>query len=134
MSMLCWTPLEEMDVLKREMESLFAPVSAANGESRAYTFNPPAEVIEAENIGEHVHLEATQKALTISGELNTPVREVNEKVLTSQFRYGRFFKQLGFPDGIDHENIEANYQSGILEIRLPKMATAQKRSIQIQVK
>jgi HSP20 family protein len=147
--MLRWSPLEEMDVLKREFENLFAPVTSVNGESKTCGFNPPVEVVEADdnykvrlslpglpqdNIGEHVHLEATQKTLTVSGELQPSGKDAAEKTLISQLRYGPFFKQLAFPDGIAHENIEASYRSGILEIFLPKLYTAQKRSIQIQVK
>lgn len=141
-----WTPFEEMEVLQKQLDQLFSPASST-GPSTG--FNPPVEVLEgenafkvrlmlpglpAENIGEHVNIEATQKTLTVSGELHAYEPGQGEKLLINQFRTGKFYKQLSFPDGIDHEQINAEYRNGILELILPKAASQQKRSIQINVK
>jgi HSP20 family protein len=146
MSILKWTsPLDDMDVLRKEIDQVFA--TAAQGPAAG--FNPPIEITEAEdaycvrmllpglpmeNLSEHVHIDATQKTVTISGELQPRELQPGEKTLVSQFRTGKFFKQLSFPDGIQHEAIAASYGNGMLEIRLPKAVAAQKRSIEIQVK
>lgn len=144
MSVMKWvTPLEELDFFRKEMEGLLSNNTSAN----TGTFSPPVEVIETENnyqvrlllpglpaeqISEHVRLEATQKTLTLSGEINPRELQGSEKLLVNQFRYGKFFKQLSFPDGINHDHIEAAYKNGILEVSLPKTIAVQKRSIQIQ--
>lgn len=145
MSLLKWaTPFEEVDLLRKEMEGLLTtPANVSNGQ-----FNPPVEVVEAENyyrvrillpglpaesIGEYIHLEGTPKTLNMSGEIRPAELRPQEKLLLNQFRYGKFFKQLSFPEGIDHENIEARYNQGILDIQLPKAVASQKRSVQIQV-
>lgn len=148
MSMMKWSPFDEMEMLKKQIDHVFAPL-APSGSDNGYGFNPAVDVLEAENtykvrmvlpglpsenIGEHVNIEATSKTLTVSGELRPRELSGSEKILISQCRYGKFFKQLSFPDGIDHENIQAEYVNGILEISLPKAAAAQKRSIQINVK
>ncbi len=145
MSLMKWaTPFEELDLFRKEMDALLSNSQAAPGTD----FNPPVEVIETdshyqvhlilpglptENLSEHVHLDATPKTLTLSGELRQRELGPNEKRLINQFRSGKFFKQLSFPDGIDHENIQASYRNGILEVTLPKAVAAQKRSIQIQI-
>ena len=147
MSMLKWSnpldELSEMGLLRRELDQVFNPPSGHAG------LNPPIEVVEAEdryrvtislpglptaNLGEHIQLDATPKTLTISGETRAPELQPGEKSLFSQVRYGKFHKQLSFPDGIDAEHIEAAYAAGLLEITLPKALSTQKRTIQIQMK
>lgn len=146
MSMLKWaSPLDEIDMLRKEIDNAFAATTATNGTG----FNPAVEVVEAENayrlriplpglptenLSEHIHIDATQKTLTLSGEMTPPELQPGEKALMTQIRYGKFYKQLSFPDGIDPETIEASYSAGMLEIRLPKASASQKRSVQIQVK
>lgn len=145
MSILKWTtPFDEMSLLRRELEGL---LNTSSYSPNSTDFSPPVEVTEteagyrvrlllpglsAEQISEHVHLDATPKTLAVSGEVRPRELQPNEKVLVNQFRYGQFFKQLSFPDGVDHERIEAAYKNGVLEISLPKALAIQKRSIQIQ--
>jgi HSP20 family protein len=147
MSMMRWAPFEEMELLKKQIDHLFTTASGTESESMG--FSPPVEVLEgedhyrvrfmlpglpAENIGEHVNIEATRKTLTVSGESRREEGQSSEKLLITQFRTGRFYKQLSFPDGIDHESIEASYSQGLLELVLPKAAAQEKRNVRITVK
>lgn len=155
MSMMKWSPFEEVEQLRKQIDNIFTPLSALGNETghaygnNAYGMNPPVDVVEAENaykvrfllpglptenLSEHVNIEATAKTLTVSGELRPAQLSQGEKLLVTQLRYGKFFKQLGFPDGIDDERIEASYGNGILEVVLPKAQTARKKNVQIQVK
>lgn len=145
MSVLKWSaPFEETDSLRRELAQWFA--SAAT--SAAGHVVPPVEVIEtegayrfnmllpgmpAEALGEYVHIDATAKTLVITGEFPERKLEPGEKSVLSQFPAGPFSKQISFPDGIEHEQIEARYRNGILEVTLPKAITTRKRSVQIQL-
>lgn len=145
MSILKWTtPFEEVSLLRRELEGLLNAPGYSGGAS---DYSPPVEVTEteagyqvrlvlpglsAQQISEHVRLDATPKTLAVSGEIRPRELRPNEKVLVNQFRYGQFSKQLSFPDGVDHERIEAAYRNGVLEINLPKVLAVQKRSIPIQ--
>lgn len=146
MAILKWSsPLDDMDLIRKEIDHIFTTANQGSN----LGFSPAVEISETEdaysvrmilpglpveNLGEHVHIDATQKTVTVSGEMQPRELPPGEKPLVSQFRYGKFFKQLSFPDGIQHESIEASYSNGILELRLPKAMAAQKRNIQIQVK
>lgn len=47
-------------------------------------------------------------------------QEQQEKGWTRrELRYGRFSRTLPLPDGADEEDIQASYEDGILEIRVP---------------
>ena len=145
MTLMKWSPFEEAEMLRKQIDTIFSPISPLSDET-GVGLNPPVDVVEAENaykarlmlpglpaesIGEHVRIDATTKTLTVSGELRQKELASGEKMLIHQCRTGKFFKQLSFPDGIDPDGIEASYADGILEIVLPKAAAAQKRSIQI---
>jgi HSP20 family protein len=144
MTMLKWaTPFDEIDLLRQDFDALFQkPKSCENAD-----FNVPVQVVELENgyrvafslpglpsesVGEHVQIEATAKTLTLSGALSDGDLQPTEKRLINQFRTGKFYKQLSFPDGINPDTIEARYQQGILTIQLEKAHVAQKRTIAIQ--
>jgi HSP20 family protein len=42
----------------------------------------------------------------------------------SEFRYGRFERTLPLPAGATAEDVTATYKDGVLEVRLPMVATA----------
>lgn len=145
MSMMRWTPFEEMEHLRRQIDNIFVPVVVSHpGEKATTSFVPPVEVVERPDgyrvrfmlpgiRPDDVKLEASAKTLSISGEIASPALEEKERVLISQFRVGKFSKQLSFPDGIEPGNVEADYVNGILEVKVPKAESMQKRSIEIRV-
>ncbi len=47
-------------------------------------------------------------------------------------RYGRFERTFTLPRGIDSERVTAKFENGVLEVALPKSATAKPRSIEIK--
>lgn len=144
MSMMRWTPFDEMENLRKQIDGIFMPLVVSHPGEKSGSFVPPVEVIEHENgyrvrfmlpgiRPEEVNLEATAKTLTVSGEVHPQAPGENERVLLSQFRFGKFSKQLGFPDGIEHSRVEAAYGNGILEVSVPKAESSQKRSIEIKI-
>jgi len=64
-----------------------------------------------------IHLE--KEILTIKGE---SVKEKQEKVryTTREFFAGDFTRRFAMPDSVDTEKISAEFNNGILEIKLPK--------------
>jgi len=45
--------------------------------------------------------------------------------------YGRFYRSMTVPQGIDAENVHADYKNGVLEIRLPKGPAANSKRISV---
>ena len=49
MSMMRWTPLEEMDTLKKQIDSIFTPANLGYySEKTSGDFVPPVEILESE--------------------------------------------------------------------------------------
>jgi HSP20 family protein len=71
--------------------------------------------------------------LTISCELEDTVEE---KFSRKEYSYSSFERSFTLPDEVNKEKIDARYNEGILEIKLPKKEEAKKLTIskQIEVK
>jgi len=55
----------------------------------------------------------------------------NAAMLISELRNGRWERRFALPQAIDAEQAEANYQNGVLSLRLPKLATEPNRRITV---
>jgi HSP20 family protein len=105
---------------------------------------PQIEVFERENqfvIGadlpgvkkDDLNIEVTNDMLTISGERRDERDENREGYRHSERRYGRFYRSIPLPEGVTADNVQANYQHGVLEITMPKPQREQRgRRIEIQ--
>lgn len=56
-----------------------------------------------------------------------------KRVLSAR-RYGPFQRSFDLPEGVDADKIEANFTKGVLTVKLPKTAEAQKAEEKITVK
>ena len=52
--------------------------------------------------------------------------------LTQERPAGSFMRQMSFGEGVDMEDIHADYQNGVLSLTIPVAAAAKPRKIQIQ--
>ncbi|MBY0516977.1 MAG: Hsp20/alpha crystallin family protein [Bacteriovoracaceae bacterium] len=71
---------------------------------------------------EDLELELKDHHLFITGTRKAPERNEKEKVLRQERRFGKFNRTFSLPDGIDEQNVTANFNDGVLEIKLPKLA------------
>ncbi len=69
--------------------------------------------------------------LTISGERRSEHEERGEGLQRIERAFGSFSRTLTLPRGIDPETIEAGFQDGVLEVRIPKPDERKPRRISI---
>ena len=82
---------------------------------------------------EDIKIEASQNMLTISGERKREtVSNKNQKIQRTEKYYGSFKRSFSIPNLANAENIEANYQDGVLQVYIPKAKAAQSRKIEIK--
>jgi HSP20 family protein len=78
-----------------------------------------------------VTIEVQDGTLTVSGERKAE----NEKREKGWYRlersFGRFSRSLTLPEGVDADKIEASFDKGVLEIRIPKPEERKPRRITI---
>jgi HSP20 family molecular chaperone IbpA/uncharacterized protein YndB with AHSA1/START domain len=145
-------PMAVMRKMAEEMEQLFGrfvgrPMTnrAAGQGGMAGKWMPSIEILQHENHlhvcaelpgvkKEDVHIEILHDKLTIEGQRHEHRYQAAQGYKRSERSYGRFYRMIPLPPGVDPESIKATMQEGILEIKVPlPMATAQQgRRIDIQ--
>lgn len=82
---------------------------------------------------EDIKIEAYQNTLTISGERKREaITDKEYKVQRSEKFYGQFKTAFTLPALTQTEKIEASFQDGVLQVRIPKTQAAQARHIEIK--
>jgi HSP20 family protein len=75
-----------------------------------------------------VNVEVNENVLSISG---ARVADETGKAQLVERPYGSFVRTLTLPQGVDSDSIEAAYQDGVLELRIPKPAEQKPKRIAI---
>jgi HSP20 family protein len=74
-----------------------------------------------------IKVECTDNQVNISAERS----EDETKRRSSRRYYGSFYRSVTLPQGIDSEQIKANYENGVLTIHIPRGDEARPRRIEI---
>lgn len=142
-----WNPFREMANMQSAMDRMFEDVWRGNWpSSTAWAgFDTPAlDIHETDNAyevqvplpglkPEDINIKMQNGTLTISGELPQPKVEENRKVVVQERYYGKFSRSVTLPQSVDSNKVEATYESGVLNLTLPKLPEAQPKQIAIKV-
>jgi len=132
-----WAPFWDVDVMERRMRRMLedfgvapAPLPAAD------LYETETElIVELEAPGfeeKELALEVTDHTLTIKGE-RMKEKEEKEKTFFLHERLEKHFERtFTLPPEADVEHIEAKFETGILEVHVPKVELAKARKIAIK--
>ncbi|HKH42900.1 MAG TPA: Hsp20/alpha crystallin family protein [Solirubrobacterales bacterium] len=143
MALVRWDPIRELDSLQGDMNRLFDRFfegRAANGTSRRWI--PAMDLVETEDhlvlrgdlpgmTEDDINIEIKDNVLTVSGERKAESEEKGEGYHRVERSFGGFSRSLTLPQGIDPEKVEAGFDKGVLEVRIPKPAEAKPTRVQI---
>ena len=143
MAMIRWTPLEEMSLLRNQLDRIFES-SAGNSEKRSSKYSFPVEVTELPDAyviramvpgidPSQIKVESAPKELHLTAAIQPRELEKDEIIHMHEFHYGEFSRHFTFPQAIDMDNIEAEYDLGILRIKAPKVETLKTKAVEIKV-
>ena len=79
-----------------------------------------------------VNIEIRDNTLTLSGERKAEHEERQRGWYRLERQFGRFSRALSLPEGVNADAIEANFNHGVLEVRIPKPEERKPRRIQIK--
>ena len=126
--------------LRREIDRHFDDTFARDGNS----WTPAVDVKETESDirvelelpglkPEDVEITAENGILTVRGEKKTERKEGEDsRYHVIERTYGSFMRTFQLPQGVDEEQINAQFENGILSLHIPKAALPQPRRIQIK--
>ncbi len=70
--------------------------------------------------------------LRISGQRHPPTRTGGRRFHQLEIEYGPFVRVLRLPEGVDIDNVEAQYEHGVLTVQMPR--SSDKSGIKVEVK
>jgi HSP20 family protein len=124
--------------LRRELDRLFEDTFARDGNS----FMPAVDIKETDSDiridlelpgmrPEDVEVTADNGVLTIRGEKRSEREEGEGRYHVVERVYGTFLRTFTLPPGVDESQIQAEFNNGILSVRIPKTAIPQPRRIEV---
>lgn len=137
-------PFRSLDVVRRDVErmfsnfpSLFSHIDGVFRMPRVDVHENEKEMIVTCDIPglerkEDVDIHIDHQTLSISGQVRRQ-HDVRDEHMHRQERFhGRFYRTISLPSPAAHENVQASYKNGVLEIRIPKAQADDKKRIDVQ--
>jgi len=142
-----WDPLRDLATLQNRLNRFVRQAYSPEGPEEALTttsFAPPVDIYEDEHnitlkmevpgIDEKdIDVRIESNTLTVRGERKFEKEEKEENFRRVERQYGGFTRSFTLPSSVETENIQANYDKGVLEIRLAKKAEAKPKQIKVKV-
>jgi HSP20 family protein len=139
-------PFSEMVTLRQAMDRLLedsfvSPLSwrRVNGEALSPSLDvhqtPDEIVVTAALPGlrpEDVDITITGQTLSIRGEFKADDEISRDQYLYRERRYGTFHRQLQLPVRVQGDSAAADFENGVLTLRIPKSEEVKPRQIQVK--
>ncbi len=148
MALIRWEPVRELNTLQSEMNRLFNTLFDApapgNGGGAIRRWIPAMDLVETDEkfvlradlpglSEDDVNIELEDNVLTVSGERKGEHEERKEGYYRVERASGAFSRSLTLPEGVNPEGIEASFDRGVLEVRIPKPEERKPRKVAISV-
>ena len=115
--------------VQEQAPTRFAPAVDIYEDEQSYTLKLDVAGIDEKDID----IKLEDNKLSISGERKFEGEEKPENYRRLERRYGRFGRAFNLPETIDSGSVTAQYDKGVLKIRLVKKAEAKPRQIKINI-
>jgi len=144
-----WDPVREFVTIQDRMNRLFRDSYGTEGRENAEAltntaFAPPVDVYEDEHnvtlkievpgIDEKdIDVRIENNTLTVHGERKFEKEEKEENYRRVERQYGSFTRTFTLPNTVDQESVQADYDKGVLKVKLAKKAEAKPKQIKVNV-
>ena len=140
-----WDPFREFATLQDRMNRLLQ--DSFSGREEALTtgaFTPAVDVYEDEHTltlklevpgidEKDLDIRVENNVLTVRGERKFEKEEKEENFHRIERQYGSFTRSFTLPNTVDTEKVEADYDKGVLKVRLAKKAEAKPKQIKVNI-
>ena len=136
-----WDPFREMMTMRQAMDRLIEN-SISEGTS-TQEWGLPLDVVEDENDytikasipgvkPDDLDITFDKGMLTIRGELKDESESTKGQYHLRERRYGTFTRSISIPTSVKPDEIQANYNDGILTLKMPKAEDVKPKRIPIK--
>ncbi len=146
-----WEPFREFSTqqdrlnrLNRLFRESFTPQQGPEEALTTTNYAPPVDIYEDEHnitlkmevpgIDEKdIDVQIENNTLTVHGERKIEKEEKEENFRRVERQYGEFTRSFTLPNSVDPGQVSANYEKGLLKIKLAKKAEAKPKQIKVNV-
>jgi len=145
-----WSPLKELEDMRRDMDRLFDEFTKPARRRRIWPkseglvipsidlYDRKTEIVAKIELPgvrrEDIDLTITKDTLTLKGEIKKDDDVQEEDYYTSERMIGSFSRTIALPFEVESEKAQATMNNGLLEIVMPKREEARPKEIKIEVK
>lgn len=144
MAITRWDPFREVVSMQNRLNSLFRDFNESESPLTTASFVPAVDIYEdAEKVvlklevpgieEKDLDVRVENNTLTVKGERKFEKEEKQENFHRIERSYGSFYRAFTLPSTVDTENVQANYQAGVLKLELKKKAEAQPKQIKVNL-
>ena len=151
MTLSKWQPFRELSSIRKEMDRLFEDMLSGDRDwmglhSMGGMWTPAVEieetdqelVLKAEIPGidvKDLDVEVSEDRVTISGEHKEEkqTEDKEKNYFHSEFHYGKFHRVVPLPMNIRTDKIGSDFKHGVLTLTMPKVETAPKKAVKINL-
>jgi len=137
MPVVRWEPYQDAASLRRLYRMFGSAIERSWMPAVDIIDTPAAYLLKVELAGmklEDVHIELEDDVLTIKGERHQEETLEEEQYQSTEWHYGAFQRNISLPRGVKRDAIEASYEDGVVEVRVPKAAEVEPQRIEIKPK
>ena len=141
------SPAGQLATLQSDMARLMNSVFSGqplggNGGTGVSSWLPPVDIQETEDSlvlsfdlpgmkEDEIQVELDDNVLTVSGQRERQQERKEDSYYRFERRFGQFSRSVALPAGVNDDSIQAKYENGVLEIRVPKPEEYKPKRIQI---
>jgi len=141
-----WEPMREMVTLREAIGRLFDDSTLRPASWLGSTPEGPAidvyqtkddVIVKAVVPGldpEDIDVSVTGDILTIKGEFKQEEKVEKEQYVYQERRFGQFCRQMSLPALVKADKAVAEYEQGVLTLKLPKVEEAKPKGLKIKIK
>jgi HSP20 family protein len=139
-----WSPFRELDRFRRDFDDLFDRFLGGRLTGRTAVSGPALEsfveggkfIVTADLPGvdpKNVDVTVAGDMLTIRGKREETKEEKGRDFMHREVSYGSFERAVKLPEGINHDQIKASYNNGVLKLEVPLPEKVKSRKVPVQV-
>ena len=83
---------------------------------------------------EDVQVEIDDGVLSVSGQRSEEREDNRDDFYRTERSYGRFYRSIALPDGVEAEDVEATFKDGVLEVTMPAPRQTDRSARQIPIR
>ncbi len=139
MSLIPWKPFSNLDNFFGDDDWMMPVVSKADFYKPAMdVYETDKEIVVKTHLpgfnSENVDISIEDNILRITGKIEEEIEDKKKGYWKKEIRQGSFERMVQLPSGVKPEEINAEYEKGVLQIKIPKMEKEKKEKLKVQIK